>query len=669
LETTNDAMEPPQQAPQQATDRLQRLDETFGRVLSRLEAARPFAKLRHQSGVLDVARRLLVEPGGVERLYELAPRLDEAGVFAGTDWDEPAALLPSLAGNTLESGDASLVVLECLSELRLLSIANGDSHHAGISAEGAQQYLAQLLALNLKRVFGGGDEASRVRLGPLEAGVNRVFDYLVSHIGFDDVLLSLVDEVWRLLAQRPLQVRHVRTMITQIAVALADGSAVVGEARLGADRLITAFFGPTQACLDDPGLPAYRDRLQSMDAGALQQEAYGFARSMHDTGLVSDYHVAYLNWLVAQGRQGLIANALGLSSTGSDALRCYQDLVLALIHEAVHTETAQAVYGLALLLERGLLYSPAIAPALWRQLTMPLSASNEALLRAAFGDGQTGRVQLLAGVLMLLGQPLGVGQGNNPTCQAARALSMWSLNDPDYLLNLVAQAAQHDNVVMEFEGQPLESGVLPPGLLRTPLFDTDPVSAVLVPHLDRIYLEMGRRCSDRSGDPHRWVNPEFHGWWVGRECLLAVDVPSGRLADYEAFLQRFYAAYHPGFNGNQPLIHPQPAGIAVTDSAGAFVGWHAITLLRVGLDQQQTMRVYFFNPNNDSGQHWGHGVVVSTHGHGERHGESSLPFAQLASRLYLYHDDRPASPLQTLPPVAEVAEAARLARESWAADR
>lgn len=74
-------------------------------------------------------------------------------------------------------------------------------------------------------------------------------------------------------------------------------------------------------------------------------------------------------------------------------------------------------------------------------------------------------------------------------------------------------------------------------------------------------------------------------------------------------------------NGNQPLIHPQPAGIAVTDSAARFIGWHAITILRVTLDQTDQMRVYFYNPNNDSGQNWGDGVTVSTAGHGERFGE------------------------------------------------
>ncbi|GGO53750.1 hypothetical protein GCM10012287_41140 [Streptomyces daqingensis] len=47
------------------------------------------------------------------------------------------------------------------------------------------------------------------------------------------------------------------------------------------------------------------------------------------------------------------------------------------------------------------------------------------------------------------------------------------------------------------------------------------------------------------------------------------------------------------------------------------------------------MRVYVFNPNNDSGQDWGDGVVVSTAGNGERFGEASLPFDQFASRLHV----------------------------------
>jgi hypothetical protein len=161
----------------------------------------------------------------------------------------------------------------------------------------------------------------------------------------------------------------------------------------------------------------------------------------------------------------------------------------------------------------------------------------------------------------------------------------------------------------------------------------------------------------------------LHGWWVGREFVIAVDIGSGKLKNYEAFLRQFYGSYHPHFNGNQPVIHPQPAGLAVTDSQGSFVGWHAITLLRVAADQHGTIRVYFYNPNNDSGQNWGNGVIVSTHGHSERYGEASLPFPQLLSRLYIFHDDPVEASRTASIPAAELDEVKRMAISSWAVDR
>ena len=51
------------------------------------------------------------------------------------------------------------------------------------------------------------------------------------------------------------------------------------------------------------------------------------------------------------------------------------------------------------------------------------------------------------------------------------------------------------------------------------------------------------------------------------------------------------------------------------------------------------MRACFYNPNNDSGQDWGDGVLVSAFGCGERFGEGSLPFEEFASRLYIFHFD------------------------------
>ncbi|HER35573.1 MAG TPA: hypothetical protein ENO19_08935, partial [Halothiobacillaceae bacterium] len=191
----------------------------------------------------------------------------------------------------------------------------------------------------------------------------------------------------------------------------------------------------------------------------------------------------------------------------------------------------------------------------------------------------------------------------------------------------------------------------------------------VVPHLDRIYAEMGRRCIGREGDPHRWINPEFHGWWSGRGFRINVDVATGKLEALEDFLRHFYASYHPYYNGNQPLIHPQPIGIASTDSAARFIGWHAITLLRVALDPQEVMRVYFYNPNNDSGQKWGDGVEVSTAGSGERFGESSLPFEQFASRLYIFHYDPLEYGALAEVPQDSLDRVIDMVHRSWGADR
>ena len=144
---------------------------------------------------------------------------------------------------------------------------------------------------------------------------------------------------------------------------------------------------------------------------------------------------------------------------------------------------------------------------------------------------------------------------------------------------------------------------------------------------------------------------------------------TGELVDVDGFLRHFYAAYHPFYNGNQPLIHPQPAGVAVTDSAARFIGWHAIAVLRVSLDPEDTMRVYFYNPNNDSGQDWGDDVVVSTAGSGERFGEASLPFDQFASRLYIFHADPLENGRPEDVPAEDIARITGYIERSWGADR
>lgn len=621
-----------------AASRLDGLLAKLDEATTLLATAPDFSKPAKVGRVLDTARRAMSQEGGYAAIQARVRTLEEAGVFEGSDWAQPQILIPSLTTYALNSPDANTVIIEALSELRLLAVARGDYAHPLISAERAHHYLTQVLAINLAMLFTPPGEAERERQGRLALLSRGLLRHLAECIGYEHIIDKLIDEIWRMLRQRPIQVDSVKQMITQIAICQADSRIDLGTSGHGAERLVSSLYGPTQACREDPGIEVYEQRLHRLDSGALQYEATGFARAMHDTGIVSPYHAVLLRHLQANGDH-LLGDALGLSATGRDCLLCYRELVLALADAAVYPATAQAVYGLALMLERGILYQPAVAPALWRQLALPLSEWSRRRLALAFGDAVSPRTWLLGGVLSMLGLPLGVGQGNNPTCQSARALSMWAFNDPDYLLQILAWAARDDEVIMHFEGQVVSSrDRLAAGRAPLPI-DLDPVSLLLVPHLDHIYTAMGRLCAGREGDPHRWINPEFHGWWVGRGFRINVDVKTGQLYELEGFLRHFYAYYHPFYNGNQPLIHPQPAGVAVTDSAARFIGWHAITIQRAALDLNGVMRVYFFNPNNDSGQDWGDGVTVSTADNGELFGEASLPFEQFASRLYIFHYD------------------------------
>ncbi|AZM95328.1 hypothetical protein [Vreelandella venusta] len=618
--------------------KLKGLLSKFDDAVRLLSQAPAFSKPAKLPRVMDTARRLLMQEGGCAALEARAADFESAGVFAGSDWETPQFLVPTLTTFSLKSPDANVVVIEALSELRLLAVAKGEYLHALVSQEHAHHYLTQVMAINLWLLFNAPSEAERETQGRLATIPRQLFQHLADRIGYEHVIDQLIDEIWRILKQRPIQVDAIKQMITQIALCQINPAIDLGASGQGADRLVSSLFGPTQACREDPGIAVYRERLERMDSAALQAEATGFARAMHDTGLVSPYHTILMRYLLEESDH-LLSEALGLSSTGRDCLLCYRELVHALIRGGVYPATAQAVYGLALLLERGILYQPPVAPAMWRQLNLKLSEWSEARLNLAYGEDASPRARLIEGVLCMLGLPLGVGQGNNPTCQSARALSMWAYNDPDYLLQMVAWAARDDEIIMHFEGQPISSMESASGVASELPMDLDPASLIVVPHLDRIYAEMGRRCIDREGDPHRWVNPEFHGWWSGRGFSINVDVASGQLSGVDNFIRHFYASYHPYYNGNQPLIHPQPAGIAVTDSAARFIGWHAITILRASLDPNDVMRIYFYNPNNDSGQDWGDGVKVSTSGNGERFGEASLPFAQFTSRLYIYHYD------------------------------
>ncbi len=641
--------------------------EQFEHALDTLATVSGFARAGHLPRLFNATMRLLKLPGGVERVYGHAARFDSAGVFAGSDWDHPARLQPELSRGSL-TGTPEAIAVESLSRLRLLAIAEGAHEHPEMDAAAARAFLERSLVHNLDLMLADHSEAARAAGSQREA-VRKLLAFELDRLGGSRVIQALVGEADRILEQRPIDIAPVRHLLIQVERLLARDDLAECDAVERARYLVSACRGPTE--LSAGKIDEYVAAFQALSPEGREAELVTLGQTMNATGLVCPAHGAVLRHLAESGSERDLALAMGLDNVGTDSLDAFEDLSRALVFEAVWPETAQCIEGLSNLLDRGMLFFPPVPHALWRLTRLdPLPEVSEHL-REEFGHDNppSGRSLLLAGVISVLGLPLGVSQGNNPTCQSARAISLWAQCDPGFLLEMVTWAARDGEIDLHFEGDLIRSSELTEGLIEDFHTELDTVSLLLVPHLDKIYWEMGRRIAGRGEDGHRWINPEFHGWWVHRGFATTIDYATGAVIDFAGFIRRFHAAYHPYYNDGAELIYPQPAGIVATDPFGQFVGWHAIAIQRVALDPEGVMRVYFYNPNNEGRQDWGHGIVTSTRGKGEIPGESSLPFEHFCARLYVFHyNERDlGDPLAVSDDI--VGSIADSVRESWAADK
>lgn len=646
---------------------LSQAREQFEQALDSVAQVTSIARAGHLPRLFTATLKLLKLPGGAARIHEHADRFDQAGVFEGSDWNHPERLQAELSRGSL-TGSADAVAVEALSRLRMLAIAEGTYQHPDVSAEAAGDFLQRSLVFNLDLLQTDYSEAGRVGAGRREA-VRQLLSFELDRLGGTRVIEALVAEADRVLEQRPIDVAVPRRLLDHVERLLEredlpdNGSLKRGRALLAACR------GPTE--LTRATLADCVAGFEAMSEAERDEELAALGQSMIETGLVCPAHGAILALLAESGSDEQLSLALGLDAVGSDSLDAFNALVRALIREAVAPATAQCILGLSNLLDRGMLFFQPVPGALWRLTRLEPLPEVSALLREEFPhtDPPSGHSLLLAGVISVLGMPLGVSQGNNPTCQSARAISLWAQVDPGFLLELVMWAARDDEIDLHFEGDLIRSSELSEGLIESLHTDLDTVSLVLVPHLDKIYWEMGRRIVGRSEDGHRWINPEFHGWWVNRGFATTIDYATGAVADFAGFIRQFHAAYHPDYNDGAELIYPQPAGIVATDPFGVYVGLHAIAIQRVALDNEGVMRVYFYNPNNEGRQDWGQGIVTSTRGHGEIPGESSLPFEQFCARLYVFHyNEREMGDWQAVPDDTVEAIASNV-RDSWASER
>ncbi|MCR9204754.1 MAG: hypothetical protein NXH75_09265, partial [Halobacteriovoraceae bacterium] len=329
--------------------------------------------------------------------------------------------------------------------------------------------------------------------------------------------------------------------------------------------------------------------------------------------------------------------------------------------------TANTLYGLACLLERHLLSQAAVLSGILKLVESPVapSAAERLLKRKKFNDSITPNALIISGLISVLGQPLGIGQGKNPTCQAARALSLWSQYNPGYLIDLVSTAFRSDVVEINFEGLLLKSTTY--FNVQEEYFDPelDQVSLLLVPHLNAIYGEMLRRSAARGEDPHKWANPGLYGRIVNFGFESVLDIFQTYVKDFENFLRRFYSTHHPEYSDGATMTYANPVGIFITNSHGSLIGLHAVSIQRVAEDSTGDMRVYFFNPNNEGRQNWGQGVRPTVHGNDERMGESSLPFDHFAARLYAYHFNPYEEGDGFAVPESTISKVVNMAKSSW----
>lgn len=606
----------------------------FHDALRRLRSAEAWQRPQQLPPLLAIIGQLLTTAEGTVQVYQHSIALEQAGVFADSPWENPRHLAAPLVGGTLHVGGTT-TLLELVSELRMLAYATEEGTHQDtkptISAAEATRFLEDVVVHNLEWAFPGATEHTRDLATHLQQAVSETFALLLTHLPTNTLKQRLADEVQVLAAQRPIVTVRIRALLAKVH------SDVVLEPDQLADQLLQhyldALYAPSPLAKQQQDADGYATAFAALSAEERHAECSALSQTMLEHGLVSDFHPLAVRAVRHDG--DLLATLLGLDAYGRAQLDNHHTLLQTLIERAIAPETAQAVYGLARLLERGLLSREPVANSLKRLMALEMHPEVRDNI-AHVCRTLTPRDRLLADVLSVLGQPLGISQGSSPTCQSARGLSLWSQHAPGKLLDMVLSAATSNNLAMRFDEQVLNSQDLPQGLVDTIDARLDAVSIVLVPHLDRLYNEMMRRASLRLEDPHKWVNPALYGHWIPTGFISAYDTASQSIRNYDTFVRTFYATHHPAYNGGHDLVYPNPVGLFITASSGKLLGFHAVSLLRVGEHAGQ-VRVYFLNPNDEGRQDWGQGITPTVANNGERPGESSLPFAHFAARLYAFH--------------------------------
>lgn len=639
--------------------------QNFEEQFKAFRQATALTKPEKASRIMGQIDLLIKNAAGLEFVYQNIAELTDAGIFEGSAWSDPGKLVAGLVNGTLKSGHPNSTI-EILSELRMLSIAKGQTHLNHFEAEDAENYIQEVIVANLEFVFNEPLEETRLVMSEHELKkVHTLFSFISEKIALDNVKEKLVEELTLICEQRPVVTEKQRKIIALIKEKIDLDPQNDLDARLL--KFQRCIYRPTLRTLHK-NHQEYGLSLNKLTNSQLKEECLEMSRSMLSFGLVSQYHAALLLFLTENHKE-LVPLCLGLSEAGTARWKEFKDFISNLIVRTIHPFNAQCIYGLAKMLESGIFSREAVRSGLANMLAIKIHPEvEERILRSTKTPHEkVNALQYLMGALFrVLGQPLGIGQGNNPTCQSARGISMWSQHAPAKLIHMVQTAATHNDLTFRFEAQEIKSSEVGLGLVQNLDHNLDAVSVTLVPMLDKIYNEMMLRASGRGEDPHKWVNPALYGQWIQIGFASAYDYLSNAIVDFDGFVRVFYAMAHPSYNGGHRLIYPNPVGIFITSAKGDMLGFHAVSLLRVDKDLRGNYRAYFLNPNNEGRQDWGQGIKPSVFGNGEVYGESSLPLHEFAARIYAFHyNNLEASGKMKNVPAKEVKQIEKLAKESW----
>ncbi|KKB39660.1 hypothetical protein [Bacillus thermotolerans] len=593
-------------------------EDSFERALNQLRRTPVFTKSLFQQAVFEEAANLLEERDGLQKLYQYAHLFDEAGVFIGKPWENVRKLNPVLVRGTLHAGGA-MAAAEAMSNLRMLAIAKGEYIHPEITANEAVEFLAKILALNLDLLLMKETEENRVKQLYKDKQASEILGFISEHCFSPLVFQSLYQEVNNLAVQRPIVTDKILKLIAS-AKRLADGR----EEPSSLMHYEQAVYSPSDMSAAGD---QYVTMLKASDDLLLIREAEQLRTSMEETGLVSSFHPVFLNY-INEEKPNLLPHLLAADETAKEHLHLHLSLISSLI-SSINIQTGRSIYGLMRLLQRKI-FTDEFVKEMQRLVNISLHRKVKNSLKRVYerSEPEVLRSHVISGMISVLGQPLGIGQGFNPTCQSTRALSYWSQTEPVLLLKMYNHFLENNEIILDFEGKALSSAALP----HVPLDDKaniDTVSLLLVPHLNSVYLEMLRLANKREQDPHKWVNPAFQikGIWTGFSDIYNDPI----------FAARFYRHYHPSHNPKVNEGLPQPAGITIYNQSGQILGAHAVLIQRVDHDSEGLTRVYFYNPNNDSLQIWGGSIKTSVAGNGEQEGEASLLFEDFLKFLYAFH--------------------------------